>query len=200
VATEPGKEIRLYATADRGDAKGKQSYDWSLVAAPAESKLTTKDLQDRSTRNPTFVPDVVGSYNLKFTYQIGDQQDSDTVRVLCSKTNTAPRALADDITWSFRAGHPVPLDGSSSFDPDGDTLRVNWRLVTAPELSQRTADDIANADQLTAGSKLSGASYYIFFTLCMLVTAILFIPVAMRYQVKSYVPDSSQPPPTTVEP
>ncbi|MFP6601659.1 MAG: oligopeptide:H+ symporter [Pirellulaceae bacterium] len=199
LATEPGKEIRLYATADRGDAKGKQSYDWSFVSTPEKSKLSTSDLQKRSTRNPTFVPDVVGSYNLKFTYQIGDQQASDTVRVLCSETNTAPRARADDITWSLREDHPVPLDGSSSFDPDGDTLRVNWRLVTAPELSQRTADDIGSADQLTAGSKLAGASYYIFFTLCMLVTAILFIPVAMRYQVKSYVPDSHQPAPATEE-
>lgn len=199
VATEPGKEIRLYASADRGDARGKQSYKWSLVAVPAESKLTTDDLQDRSTRNPTFVPDVLGPYDFEFTYQIGGQQASDTVRVLCSKTNTAPRARADDITWSFREDHPVPLDGSSSFDPDGDTLRVNWRLVTAPELSQRTADDIGSADQLAAGSKLSGAGYYIFFTLCMLATAILFIPVAMRYQVKSYVPDSHQPAPTTEE-
>ena len=93
----------------------------------------------------------------------------------------------------------MPLDGASSFDPDGDTLRANWRLVTAPELSQRTAEDIGSADQLTAGSKLSGASYYIFFTLCMLVTAILFIPVAMRYQVKSYVPDSHQAAPPTEE-
>jgi len=198
VATKPGKEIRLYATTDRGDARGKQSYDWSLVA-PAESKLTTEDLRDRNTRNPTFVPDVLGTYDLEFTYQIGEQQASDTVRVLCNKTNTAPRALADDITWSFREDHPVPLDGSSSFDPDGDTLRANWRLVTAPELSQRTAEDIGSADQLTAGSKLSGASYYIFFTLCMLATAILFIPVAMRYQVKSYLPDSHQPAPTTEE-
>ncbi|MFP6620123.1 MAG: oligopeptide:H+ symporter [Pirellulaceae bacterium] len=191
LSTKPGKEIRLYAKADRGDARGKQSYDWSLRSAPKESKLTTKDLQARTTRNPTFVPDVVGAYDLEFTFQIGDQQATDTVRVLCSNTNTPPRAIADNITWSFRENHPVALNGSSSFDPDGEPLTANWRLVDKPPFSQRKENDIANADQLTAGSKLSGASYYIFFTLCMLGTAILFIPVAMRYQLKSYLPGTS---------
>ena len=196
---KPGKEIRLYATAERGDAKGKQSYDWSLISAPANSKLSTSDLQKRNTRNPTFVPDIEGPYDLKFTYQIGNQQASDTVRILCSETNSPPRAATEDITWSFRDDHPVRLDGSNSFDPDGDPLRVKWRLLTKPPLSQRTDSDISKADQLSAGSKLSGASYYIFFALCMLATAILFIPVAMRYEVKSYVPDSEQPPLPTDE-
>ena len=198
-AVKPGQKIRLYATADRGDAKGKQSYDWSLISGPTNSKLSTNELQKRNTRNPTFVPDVEGSYDLKFTYQIGNQRASDTVRILCSETNTPPRAATEDITWSFRDDHPVLLNGSDSFDPDGDTLQVKWRLLTKPPLSQRTATDISNADQLSRGSKLSGASYYIFFALCMLATAILFIPVALRYQVKSYVPDSEQSTSTTVE-
>ena len=37
--------------------------------------------------------------------------------------------------------------------------------------------------------KLPGASYYWFFTIVMLVTAVLFIPVAMRYRVKDYIQD-----------
>ncbi|HUT31435.1 MAG TPA: POT family MFS transporter [Sedimentisphaerales bacterium] len=40
-------------------------------------------------------------------------------------------------------------------------------------------------------SKLPGASYYWFFTIAMLVTAILFIPVAARYREKSYIQDES---------
>ncbi len=38
-------------------------------------------------------------------------------------------------------------------------------------------------------SKLAGAEYYVFFSVCMLVTALLFIPVAMRYQEKTYIQD-----------
>ena len=110
------------------------------------------------------------------------------------------RAIADDITWSFEDGRPVMLDGSASFDPDGDPLHVQWQLLTQPPLSMRQKGDIARAERLTAGSKLSGASYYIFFTLCMLVTAILFIPVAMRYQVKSYLPGTSDDENSALEP
>jgi POT family proton-dependent oligopeptide transporter len=40
-------------------------------------------------------------------------------------------------------------------------------------------------------SKLAGASYYWFFTFGMLVTAILFIPVAGRYRVQSYIQDEA---------
>jgi len=40
-------------------------------------------------------------------------------------------------------------------------------------------------------SKLAGPSYYWFFTIAMLVTAILFIPVAKRYRVKDYIQDEA---------
>lgn len=40
-------------------------------------------------------------------------------------------------------------------------------------------------------SKLPGASYYWFFTIAMLVTAVLFIPIAARYKVKDYIQDEA---------
>ena len=36
-------------------------------------------------------------------------------------------------------------------------------------------------------SKLAGADYYIFFALCMLATAMIFIPVAMAYKEEHYL-------------
>jgi len=47
---------------------------------------------------------------------------------------------------------------------------------------------IQNAD---GSSKLPGASYYWFFTIAMLVTAVLFIPVAKRYHAQSYIQDEA---------
>ena len=38
-------------------------------------------------------------------------------------------------------------------------------------------------------SKLAGAEYYNFFALCMLVTTIVFIPVAKAYKEKTYMQD-----------
>jgi POT family proton-dependent oligopeptide transporter len=49
-------------------------------------------------------------------------------------------------------------------------------------------DVIKNED---GTSKLPGASYYWFFTIAMLVTAVLFIPVAARYKVKDYIQDEA---------
>ena len=40
-------------------------------------------------------------------------------------------------------------------------------------------------------SKLAGSSYYWFFTMAMLVTAVVFIPVARRYPVKNYIQDEA---------
>ncbi len=39
--------------------------------------------------------------------------------------------------------------------------------------------------------KLAGASYYWFFVIVMLVTAAIFIPVAMRYRAKDYIQDEA---------
>ena len=36
-------------------------------------------------------------------------------------------------------------------------------------------------------SKLEGADYYLFFSACMFVTALLFIPIAIRYKQHRYV-------------
>jgi POT family proton-dependent oligopeptide transporter len=49
-------------------------------------------------------------------------------------------------------------------------------------------DVIKNED---GTSKLPGASYYWFFTVAMLVTAALFIPIAARYKVKDYIQDEA---------
>jgi hypothetical protein len=40
-------------------------------------------------------------------------------------------------------------------------------------------------------SKLAGANYYWFFTMAMLVTAVIFIPIARRYPVKNYIQDEA---------
>jgi POT family proton-dependent oligopeptide transporter len=41
-------------------------------------------------------------------------------------------------------------------------------------------------------SKLAGAEYYMFFSGCMLVTAFLFIPVALRYKEQTHIQDEAQ--------
>ena len=41
-------------------------------------------------------------------------------------------------------------------------------------------------------SKLPGASYYLFFVGMMLVTGLIYIPVARAYKVKNYMQDDEE--------
>ena len=102
-----------------------------------------------------------------------------------------PVANVSDITWSLGDADPVSLDGSESFDPDGDAMNATWRLLAVPDQSLRQHTDIANADRLASGSTLAGANYYLFFAACMLLTAFLFIPVAMAYKEQTFIQDEA---------
>ena len=190
VAVAPGEQVRMYASAERGDARGPTSYSWTVIDVPPGSRVDSEDLVGADTRNPTFIPDEKGSFLLKFTYRVGDAEAVDHVQVLATTDNITPIVeVGAPEVWSFEDGEPVWLDGSESFDPNGDDLIVSWRLADAPPLSQRLPTDIESGDRLTDGSKLAGSAYYLFFAGCMFLTALLFIPVAMRYQGETYIQD-----------
>ncbi len=55
-------------------------------------------------------------------------------------TNQAPQARAG-INQVIFAGDTAMVDGSASSDPDGDSLRFHWSLVTAPVGSAATLSD-----------------------------------------------------------
>ncbi|MFP6769713.1 MAG: hypothetical protein VB859_16175, partial [Planctomycetaceae bacterium] len=121
----------------------------------------------------------------------GNSQATDRVTVRATTTNMPPVANVSDMTWSLDDADPVLLDGSESFDPDGDALIATWRLLAAPDRSLRQEADIANANRLASGSKLAGANYYLFFAGCMLLTSFLFIPVAMAYKEQTFIQDEA---------
>jgi POT family proton-dependent oligopeptide transporter len=190
VAVAPGEQVRLYASADSGDARGEKSYAWTVIDAPPDSRVDTEDLVGADTRNPTFVPDATGTFLLKFTYRVGDAVAEDTVQILATTNNISPVVeVGGPEVWSFEDGDPVWLSGDGSYDPNGDDLLVSWRLADAPPLSQRRPTDVDNGDRLTDGSKLDGATYYLFFAGCMFLTALFFIPVAMGYKEETYIQD-----------
>ena len=44
-------------------------------------------------------------------------------------------------------GQSVTLNGSASFDPDGNTLAFSWRFLSVPSASARTSADIVNPSE-----------------------------------------------------
>ncbi|MDH5493075.1 MAG: MFS transporter [Myxococcales bacterium] len=188
VAIEPGQPVRLYASADDGDARGDRSYEWSFVDVPSGSQVDHDALEGAQSRNPSFAPDVAGEYLLRFTFRVGEESASDTVRVLATSDEVAP------IVSIAEAGAGVvhrdfELDGLGSYDPDGDALSYHWRLLQAPSGSTLGPDAIARSWLPGRTSRLEGAAYFIFFAMMMLLFALLFIPVAYFYKERSYIQD-----------
>jgi hypothetical protein len=108
-------------------------FSWSH---PAEITLS-----DSTAIEPTFTaPQVNKDTTFVFVLVVDDGSDSsdpDTLLVKVLQVNIPPVADAGlDSTWI--EGDVVPLDGSYSFDPDGDTLYYSWRSPTGIVLDDST--------------------------------------------------------------
>jgi POT family proton-dependent oligopeptide transporter len=189
VAVAPGTEVRLYASADDGDARGDSAYAWAFESKPAGSRIEDDDLRDAHTRNPTFTPDVAGEYVLEFRYRVGDQAASDTVTIHATTENMPPVVAVSLPEVVELSDEPIALDGSSTFDPNGDTLRYYWRFVDVPAASELSDDDLIGRHYPTATSTMDGPDYFLFFAGLMFLCALLFIPVGYFYKEKTYIQD-----------
>lgn len=198
MAVKPGEQIRMYATAEKGDSRGSYVYVWRVKKVPEGSKVSTGSLSEATTRNPTFVPDVEGEYVLEFTVYVVDGAGADSassdVTVICNSGNLPPFANAgaskDGKPQKGTVGESVVLNGGATYDPNfGDELKYRWRFVSMPAGSKLTNSDIVASTLATATSKLKGAAYYNFFAIMMLIAAFLFVPLAMWYKGETHLQD-----------
>jgi fibro-slime domain-containing protein len=126
--------------------------DWDLVAKPADSALRDTDITDRTSPNPSFVPDVDGVYIFRLIVNDG-QADSapDFVTITASTPNVPPNAQAG-ADQNVYVGDVVYLDGSASTDPDDgpEPLTFAWTFVAVPVGSALHNQHIVDADQAMA--------------------------------------------------
>jgi VCBS repeat-containing protein len=126
------------------DTEGENlSYQWDQIAGRPVS------LSDPQAANPTFTaPSSVGSGGESLTFQltVTDEEaaqatDTTIVNVTLPLANGPPNADAG-VDQTVDEDITVTLDGSNSFDPDGDNLSYQWNQVTGPSvtLSDPTAD------------------------------------------------------------
>lgn len=126
------------------------TYQWTVVSVPAGSSASDADFSDASVASPTFnLPDdpiVAGEYTFQLQVYDGtvwSVPDIVTYNVLGESANNAPIANAGvDVTVEKEAdctigtsysstcdnceGEDVDLDGSASYDPDGDDVSFYW--------------------------------------------------------------------------
>ena len=116
------------------------SYNWSLLSKPAGSSA---ELSNASTVMPDFSIDLAGTYQFQLIVNDG-LVDSLPATVSVSTENSAPVANAGP-DQNPVVGDTVQLDGSASYDIDGDALNYRWSVVSLPNGSSAVLSDTASA-------------------------------------------------------
>jgi hypothetical protein len=126
-AIHAGQTVTLDGSPSDDDdtATDKLAFAWTLTTKPNGSSA---GLSAANTMTPSFTADVLGDYTVELTVTDARGLRSAPARVTISSGNTAPTAEAGDDKGAF-AGALVSLDGSASFDPDGDGLAFSWTLA-----------------------------------------------------------------------
>lgn len=113
------------------------TWEWTFRSVPTGSTAT---LADADGPAPWFVADRAGGYVVELAVDDGEAVATDTVVVSVEARNTGPVANAG-VDETVDPGDLVVLNGSLSYDPEGDPLSYDWTLVTTPPGSSASLAD-----------------------------------------------------------
>jgi hypothetical protein len=113
---------------------------WAITSKPAGSMA---ELNDPSVVCPSFTVDKPGDYVIRLVVTDSQGNPSDPDEVLVSTWNTPPVAEAGPDQAVLLTGSTVTLDGSQSYDADGDSITYEWTLLSKPGGSNATFTDAA---------------------------------------------------------
>lgn len=131
-----GEIVQLDGSASSDPDELPLTYLWSIVSAPAGSAST---LSSNSLVNPELFIDVPGTYVVQLIVNNGST-DSAPDSMVISTQNRAPSADAG-MDISAVPNQLLMLDGSASFDADGDPLSYAWSISSAPAASSAVLSD-----------------------------------------------------------
>ncbi|MFT6388567.1 MAG: fibro-slime domain-containing protein [Cellvibrionaceae bacterium] len=106
------------------------TYSWEIIDQPG---LSTASLTNSDSVSPQLVTAQQGGYTLQLVVNDGTV-DSAPDMVVITSPNTQPVADAG-VDSAFSLGNNVSLDGSASYDADGDPLTYQWSLISTPKNS-----------------------------------------------------------------
>ncbi|MDF2152779.1 PKD domain-containing protein [Vibrio sp. CAU 1672] len=114
------------------------TYQWTITSAPSGSG---SQLVNSTSAFPSLYLDVVGDYDVQLIVNNGSEDSlPSTLRI--SDTDSIPVANAGP-DQKHNGTDSVRLDGSHSYDGDGDPLSYQWTVVSSPSGSKVT---LARAD------------------------------------------------------
>jgi PKD repeat protein len=103
------------------------TYAWTLISQPEGSSIT---ISDPSAVSFSLVSEIPGNY--LFELVVSDAEESSLADTLIVTISAPPVAVAgDDINAVI--GTNVVLDGSASYDVEGEVLSYLWTMVSKPD-------------------------------------------------------------------
>ena len=135
----PGHEVTLNGSGSSDpDEHYPLTYAWEIVEKPEGS---TAELSDPTAVNPSFTLDEFGDYRVRLVVTDAEGLASDPDEVLISSFNAPPVAAAGEDQAIVTIGTTVELDGTESYDDDGDPITFAWEIIAKPEGSQAALSD-----------------------------------------------------------
>ncbi|MCO4744064.1 MAG: hypothetical protein KC912_04700 [Proteobacteria bacterium] len=102
------------------------AFSWEFVSTPSASGTS---IINSGTESPSFWADTEGTFVVELTVDDGTESATDTVEITATAPNDIPIAYAG-ADQSVNEGDTVQLNGTGSYDPDGDSLTYAWRFVS----------------------------------------------------------------------
>lgn len=127
IVTNVGLGTTLSGLASSDPDDDPLSYSWTIVSTPRNSSSAT--LLDPTAATTGFTSDVWGEYSVQLV--VNDSFQDSEPDLVTIKVRSAGTPFADagaDQTVFIK--EPIQLDGSGSYDPDGDYLSYDWSAVT----------------------------------------------------------------------
>ena len=122
---------------DSADSSAALDYSWRLTLVPADSDLNDGNIYYQGTANPILIPDVPGTYIMQLRVEDGSCTSApDYLTILADSGDLPPIANAgESIVLTPCAPSEVVLDGSASYDPEGQPLNFQWEFTSTPNSS-----------------------------------------------------------------
>jgi hypothetical protein len=152
-----GTTVTLNGAASN-DANGDAiTYSWTFTSKPSGSSAA---LSSSTSVAPTFIADRAGSYVLGLTVNDGVLNSSASSVTITASTGNLPPVANAGGSLNVYVGTTVNLNGSGSYDPNGDAIQFGWGFVSKPAGSSALlyGDNTANPSLIpdVAGTYIIG--------------------------------------------
>jgi hypothetical protein len=138
---EIGTMVQLNGSASWDSDGDPISYKWSILEKPQGSFA---ELSDTNIVNPTFIADVRGRFMIQLiASDLWSSSEPNKVTISFENNKPVSDAGEDKIV---RIGSVVGLDGSESYDSDGDVITYRWTFEAKPDESSAILSDANSAD------------------------------------------------------